>query len=67
MASAPSLQQRLDRLTTEQLAHVDRLVADLERSGQGVALQPRQPGGLLGLMHTHDDFDAPMDEAFLQS
>ena len=66
MTSAPSLQQRLERLTPEQRSHVARVVAGLEQAGARQPGQPRKPGGLRGAMHTHEDFDAPLDEAFLQ-
>jgi len=42
------------------------VVAGLEQAGARQAGQPRKPGGLRGAMHTHEDFDAPLDEAFLQ-
>lgn len=66
VTSASSLQQRLERLTPEQRSRVARLVSDLEESAQREPRKRRQPGALLGAMHTHDDFDAPLDEAFLQ-
>jgi hypothetical protein len=66
VTSAPSLQKRLERLTPEQRSHVARVVAGLEQVGALRSGQPRQPGGLQGAMHTHDDFDAPLDETFLQ-
>ncbi len=66
MTSASSLQHRLERLTPKQRSRVARLVSDLEGSAQREPRKLRQPGGLLGAMHTLDDFDAPLDEAFLQ-
>ena len=49
----------VERLSTEQRRQVDAL----DTRSQGTSpppLQPRQPGGLLGAMKTHDDFGAPL-------
>ena len=49
----------VERLSTEQRRQVDAL----DTRSQGTSpppLQPRQPGGLLGAMKTHDDFVAPL-------
>ncbi len=37
----------------------------IEDAALPIASAPRQPGGLLGTMHTHADFDAPLAEEFL--
>lgn len=62
---SPSLQHQLERLSTDQRSQVGALLAALEDSATQAAPAPRQPGGLLGKMHTHADFDAPLDEEFL--
>lgn len=62
---SPSLQHQLERLSPDQRSQVGALLAALEDSGTQAASAPRQPGGLLGKMHTHADFDAPLDEEFL--
>ena len=59
-----SLQQRLERLSTEQLLQVDALLDALEQGTPPPTSIPRKPGGLLGAMTTHDDFDAPLGEEF---
>jgi hypothetical protein len=60
-----SLQHQLERLSPDQRSQVGALLAALEDSATQAASAPRQPGGLLGKMHTHADFDAPLDEEFL--
>jgi hypothetical protein len=65
MPPSPSLQQRLERLSTEQRRQVDALLGTLEQATSAPPLRLRQPGGLLGAMKTHDDFDAPLAEEFL--
>ena len=65
MSSSPSLQQRLERLTPDQRQLVAHVVSSLEQAAAPVSGQPRRPGGLLGAMHTHDDFDTPLAEEFL--
>ncbi len=65
MTQSPSLQQRLERLSTEQRRQVDALLDTLEQDTSAPLLRQRQPGGLLGAMKTHDDFDAPLAEEFL--
>jgi len=62
---SPSLQHQLERLSPDQRSQVGALLAALEDSATQAASAPRQPGGLLGKMHTHADFDAPLDEEFL--
>jgi hypothetical protein len=63
--SSASLRRRLERLTPEQRAQVKVLLGTLEKQTGPGAPSPRQPGGLLGTMHTHVDFDAPLAEEFL--
>jgi hypothetical protein len=41
------------------------VLAALDDSATRVATAPRQPGGLLGKMRIHADFDAPLAEEFL--
>ena len=65
MATNLSLQERLERLSPEQRKQVDALLDALEQSPPTATVSNRQPGGLRGAMHTHDDFDAPMGEEFL--
>ena len=60
-----SLQQRLERLSPEQRNQVGALLAAMQDSASPTASAPRQPGRLLGKMHTHADFDAPLAEEFL--
>jgi hypothetical protein len=62
---SPSLQHQLESLSPDQRIQVGALLAALEDSANRAASAPRQPGGLLGKMHTHADFDAPMAEEFL--
>ena len=62
---SPSLQQQLEGLSPDQRSQVSALLASWPASQQPQASQPRQPGGLLGKMHTHGDFDAPLAEEFL--
>jgi hypothetical protein len=64
-SSIASLQRRLQRLTPEQRAQVNALLETLEQSAGSEASSPRQPGGLLGKMYTHGDFNAPLGEEFL--
>lgn len=66
MSGTHSLHQRLERLTPEQRAYVVCVLEGLEKGNVHGAHLSRQPGGLRGAMHTHDDFDAPLDEAFFQ-
>ena len=61
----PSLRHQLERLSPDQRTQVGALLAAMEDSATRAASAPRQPGGLLGKMHTHADFDAPMAEEFL--
>ena len=65
MPQNSSLQQRLERLSTEQRRQVDALLDTLEQATSAPPLRPRQPGILLGAINTHDDFDAPLAEEFL--
>lgn len=60
-----SLQQRIEQLTEDQRAQVTTLLDSLEQPRRQADPTPRQPGGLMGAMHTHDDFDAPLAEEFL--
>ena len=62
---SPSLQHQLERLSPDERIQVGALLAALEDSATQAASSPRQPGGLLGKMRTHADFDAPMAEEFL--
>ena len=55
----------VERLSTEQRRQVDALLDTLEQATSAPPLRLRQPGGLLGAMKTHDDFDAPLAEEFL--
>ena len=64
MPPSPSLQQRLERLSAEQRRQVDALLDTLEQGSPPPTFRSRQPGGLLGSMKTHDDFDAPLAEEF---
>ena len=62
---SPSLKHQLERLSSDQRSQVGALLAAMQDSGSREASAPRQPGGLLGRMHTHTDFDAPLAEEFL--
>jgi hypothetical protein len=62
---SPSLQRQLECLTADERSQVGALLAELDESATRAATAPRQPGGLLGKMHTHADFDAPLAEEFL--
>lgn len=62
---SPSLQHQLERLSPDQRSEVGALLAAMQDSVSQVSSAPRQPGGLLGKMHTHADFDAPLAEEFL--
>lgn len=62
---SPSLQRQLVRLSADERSQVGALLAALDESATRAATAPRQPGGLLGKMHTHADFDAPLAEEFL--
>jgi hypothetical protein len=62
---SPSLQHQLERLSPDERIQVGALLAALEDSATHAASAPRRPGGLLGKMRTHADFDAPMAEEFL--
>jgi hypothetical protein len=62
---SPSLQRQLVRLSADERSQVGALLAALDESATRAATAPRQPGGLLGKMRTHADFDAPMAEEFL--
>lgn len=62
---SPSLQHQLEKLSPEQRSQVGALLAAMQDSTSPTASAPRQPGGLLGKMHTHADFDAPLAEEFL--
>lgn len=62
---SPSLQHQLECLSADERSQVGALLAALEESATRAASAPRQPGGLLGKMHTHADFDAPLAEEFL--
>jgi len=66
MSGNPSLHQRIEQLTPEQRAYVARVLEGLEKGNVRGVLLSRQPGGLRGTMHTQDDFDAPLDDSFLQ-
>lgn len=66
MASiSQSLQHQLESLSPDQLSQVGALLADLQDSASRPASAQREPGGLLGKLHTHADFDAPLAEEFL--
>ena len=66
MASiSPSLPHKLERLSPDARSQVGALVAAPEDSASPPASAARQAGGLLGKMHTHADFDAPLAEEFL--
>lgn len=60
-----SLQHQLENLSPEQRSQVGALLAAMQDSASPTTSAPRQPGGLLGRMHTHADFDAPLAEEFL--
>jgi hypothetical protein len=62
---SPSLQRQLVRLSADERSQVGALLAALDESATRAETAPRQPGGLLGKMRTHADFDAPMAEEFL--
>ena len=62
---SPSLKHQLERLCPDQRSQVGALLAAMQDSASRGASAPRQPGGLFGKMHTHADFDAPLDEEFL--
>jgi len=62
---SPSLQHQLERLSPDQRNQVGALLAAMQDSASPAASAPRQPGGLLGTMHTHADFDVPLAEEFL--
>ncbi|MFN9610663.1 MAG: hypothetical protein ACK546_00690 [bacterium] len=62
---SPSLQQQLERLSPDQRSEVGALLAAMQDSAARSVSAPRQPGGLIGKMHTHADFDAPLAEEFL--
>ena len=62
---SPLLQHQLERLSPDERSQVGALLAALDESATRVATAPRQPGGLLGKMRTHADFDAPLAEEFL--
>jgi hypothetical protein len=62
---SPSLQRQLECLTADERSQVGALLAALDESATRAATVPRQPGGLLGKIRTHADFDAPMAEEFL--
>lgn len=61
----PSLQRQLECLSADERSQVGALLAALEESATRPAAAPRQPGGLLGKIRTHADFDAPLAEEFL--
>lgn len=63
--SSASQRRRLERLTPEQRAQVNVLRETVEEQARPGAPSPRQPRGLLGTMHTHDDFNTPLAEEFL--
>lgn len=66
MASiTPTLRHQLERLPPDERSEVGALPAASEDSASRPASAARQPGGLLGQMHTHADFDAPLAEEFL--
>ena len=60
-----SLQHQLDHFSPDERSHVGALLAAMQDSASPTASAPRQPGGLLGKMHTHANFDAPLAEEFL--
>ena len=62
---SPSLQQQLEELSPDERSQVSALLAAWPVSHRSQASEPREPGGLLGKMHTHGDFDAPLAEEFL--
>jgi hypothetical protein len=62
---SPSLHRQLVRLSVDERSQVGALLAALDESATRAATAPRQPGGLLGKMRTHADFDAPLAEEFL--
>lgn len=62
---SPSLQHQLERLTPDQRSQVGALLAALDDAATRETSAPRQPGGLLGKMHSHADFDTPLSEEFL--
>ena len=62
---SPSLKHQLERLSSDQRSQVGALLASMQDYASRGASAPREPGGLLGRMHTHADFDAPLDEEFL--
>jgi len=62
---SPSLQHQLERLSPAERSQFGALLAAMQDSVSRAASAPRQPGGLLGKMHTHADFDAPLAEEFL--
>ena len=66
MASiSPSLPHQLEPLSPDERSQVGALLAAPEDSASPPASAARQPGGLLGKMHTHADIDAPMAEELL--
>lgn len=50
---------------SEHLSKVVALVETLEQASATNAPNGRQPGGLRGVMHTHEGFDIPLGEEFL--
>lgn len=63
---SPSLQRQLECLSADERSQVVALLVALDKSATRAAATPsRQPGGLLGKMLTHTDFDAPLAEEFL--
>ena len=62
---SPSLQHQLERLSPDQRSEVGALLAAMQDAAARSVSAPRQPGGLLGKMRTHADFDAPLAEEFL--
>ena len=62
---SPSLQDQLRRLSPDQRRQVSALLHAMQDSSTQATSAPRQPGGLMGKLHTHADFDAPLAEEFL--
>jgi hypothetical protein len=59
------LRHNLERLFLDERSEVGALLTSPEDAASRPAPAARQPGGLLGKMHAHADFDAPLAGEFL--